>query len=171
MPSINGIYTRASQTANGHSYYTKGSGAATRVLYWQPQDGGKWILADEVGKSIRAVQPDNSSPTFGPPPTSGWVVRRLGLLNNDWVQENIDVSIGFKKTSNDNFCLEYLGDGADHEAVMTALRTFDVANAKCYDPVDLANIRMLVNACGVRQFNEMIRDLAVRFSPPRDEAV
>ena len=64
--------------------------------------------------------------------------------------------------SNNNFCLELLGGGADHKAMTVALRTFDVANAECYDPADLANIRMLVHACGVRQFNE-IRELATRF--------
>ena len=65
-----------------------------------------------------------------------------------WILEMYTFSV--LSPSNNNFCLEFLGGGADHEAMTAALRTFDVANAECYDPADLGNIRMLVHACGVR---------------------
>ena len=84
QPSINGVYSRASKTANGHSYYTKGSGTATRVLYWR-QKYGKWNIANHVSctSCFRAMEPSKSSPTFGPPRASGWLV-----WNKKWVQES-----------------------------------------------------------------------------------
>ena len=71
-PTINGIYTRQKQTApglasapkdtrgsastpdmklNGHNVYTKKDGS--KVLYWVPDGGGKWIIADAVGPEVR----------------------------------------------------------------------------------------------------------------------
>ena len=72
--SIDGIYRAAPQTTNGHPYYKKGTSNTARVLYWQPHSGGRWIIADGVGRGFHAVEPNGSSPTFQPPIASGWLV-------------------------------------------------------------------------------------------------
>ena len=72
QPSINGIYVRTSEAVHGHSYYTKRTGTDTRVLYWTPTSGGNWCMGSAVGKGYRAIEPDGSSPTFGPPQSPAW---------------------------------------------------------------------------------------------------
>ena len=73
-PSVNGIYTLASERVGGNPYYTKGEGSDARVLYWS-EDGGKWCIADAIGGHERAVEPDGTSPEFKPPQVSGWLVQ------------------------------------------------------------------------------------------------
>ena len=85
--SINGVYYQASQLVHGHSYYTKATGKATRVLYWMPGAGGKWVVADQIGRGFRAVQPDGSTPAFGPPSGSIWLV-----LGDSWAMETVTVT-------------------------------------------------------------------------------
>ena len=41
-------------------------------MYWISDYGGKWVIAEEIGKRIRAVEPDGSTPTFGPAVLNGW---------------------------------------------------------------------------------------------------
>ena len=108
QPSINGVYSRASKTANGHSYYTKGSGTATRVLYWAPTSGGKWCVGDVVGKGYRAVAEDGSSPTFGPPRSSGWKA-----YQNKWVQES-SITVSTQGAQSTHPCTHFFGKSFHH---------------------------------------------------------
>ena len=73
QPAINGVYDKSSNTTDGHPYYTKGAGSQTRVMYWISDHGGKWIIADEIGKHLRAIEPDGATPTFGPAVLNGWL--------------------------------------------------------------------------------------------------
>ena len=74
QPGINGIYQKMSKGHTKHSCYTKGKGADARVLYWK-KDSGQWNIAHEIGKGEPlAKQPNGSSPTYTPAPTSDWLV-------------------------------------------------------------------------------------------------
>ena len=55
QPSINGVYH-----SNGDAVFANGDGS--RVLYWQPGDGGKWVIADAVGTGFRASEARGASP-------------------------------------------------------------------------------------------------------------
>ena len=54
-------------------------------MYWQPNDGGQWVMADAVGKSYRAV----ANGAGGPGPTAiapdGWYTASSGK----WVKERL----------------------------------------------------------------------------------
>ena len=82
--TINGVYRKSSNTANGHPYYQKGSGPSMRVMYWSPGHGGKWLIGDSIGQGakIRADLPGGSAPRYGPPREGGW-----NAFNNGWARE------------------------------------------------------------------------------------
>ena len=73
--SINGVYNKlpAAQTVHNHSYYMKSADrhGSRRVMYWHPQNGGQWVIADHLGLGFRAVETGGATPAFGPPQSDG----------------------------------------------------------------------------------------------------
>ena len=84
QPTINGIYEKTSQNINGHPYYLKGAGSQQkRTMYWTPDAGGKWVITEEYNKNFYAVEPDGSTPIFGPVNLDQWLT-----LVTSWQSES-----------------------------------------------------------------------------------
>eukprot|EP01051_Picozoa_sp_SAG22_P003723 SAG22_NODE_185_length_15941_cov_8.668034_3_plen_2595_part_00 len=67
-PSINGTYSPNGQTKNGCAIYALRD--ESKVLYWQPDNEGQWIIAAAVGSGICAVEQDGASPRAVDGPSS-----------------------------------------------------------------------------------------------------
>ena len=86
QPTVNGVYHEVALTVYGHAYYTKGTGAYARVLWWWSKYG-KWVITKDISaattnKGFYAMEPNGATPVFGPPRGSGW-----RTWNKKWMSE------------------------------------------------------------------------------------
>ena len=90
--SVAGVYSEVPDAVNGSSYFANNAtGDSSRVLYWTPDMGGKWVIADRIGQGLRAVQPDGSAPTSDAPPEAGWLV--WSGRESSWVPAAAEFSV------------------------------------------------------------------------------
>lgn len=62
------------------------------------------------------------------------------------------------------------GDGVEAKDPVTQVANFNVRDARCYDPNELAKLRTVIGAVGEGKFNDGIRKLAVPIKAQMDAA-
>ena len=76
---INGCYKSRNRDENEHPSYKN---QYSKILYWQPKDGGQWVICDKVGTGFRAFAGSDAMIPVNIPPGE-WQV------SNDaqWIKE------------------------------------------------------------------------------------
>ena len=79
-PTINGCFKHRSQGVNGFpSYLNK----HWKLLYWQPDHNGQWVISDALGSGFRAFA--TSTGAAGPAGTKEWhTLKLIGKVSWTW---------------------------------------------------------------------------------------